>query len=169
MTNTRDLIYCIKLLHTIRQEKVLAQTFPLSPPLAENPCEILYFFKDLGVGGRPTILGVTFGSEFSGVGPETLEKQGQKIHRENLMNNLQRNVPKILVGPKWKFNPSPLCRHSCTRVRGTPCRAARVAADFLRILGFFRCGSGIALHPPYKALSHLSPLNGQECRTSSCL
>ena len=28
------------------------------------------------------------------------------------------------------------------------CRATRVAADFLRILGFFRCSSNIALHPP---------------------
>ena len=28
------------------------------------------------------------------------------------------------------------------------CRATRVAADFLRILGVFRCSSGIALHPP---------------------
>ena len=49
------------------------------------------------------------------------------------------------------------------------CRATSVAADFLRILGFFRCSSSIALHPPKKALSHLSPLNCQECRTSSCL
>ena len=28
------------------------------------------------------------------------------------------------------------------------CRATRVAADFLRILGFFRCSSSIALPPP---------------------
>ena len=28
------------------------------------------------------------------------------------------------------------------------CRATRVAAHFLRILGFFRCSSSIALHPP---------------------
>ena len=28
------------------------------------------------------------------------------------------------------------------------CRATRVAADFLRILGFWRCSSSIALHPP---------------------
>ena len=28
------------------------------------------------------------------------------------------------------------------------CRTTRVAADFLRILGFFRCSSGIALNPP---------------------
>ena len=31
---------------------------------------------------------------------------------------------------------------------GTPCRATRVAADFLRILRFFRCSRGVALHPP---------------------
>ena len=35
--------------------------------------------------------------------------------------------------------------HTCA---GTPCRATRVAADFLRILGFFRRSSSIALHPP---------------------
>ena len=28
------------------------------------------------------------------------------------------------------------------------CRPTRVAADFLRILGCFRCSSSIALHPP---------------------
>ena len=37
--------------------------------------------------------------------------------------------------------------HTCA---GTSCRATRVAADFLRILGFFRCSSSIALHPPPK-------------------
>ena len=30
------------------------------------------------------------------------------------------------------------------------CRVARVAASFLRILGFFKCSSSIALHPPLK-------------------
>ena len=30
------------------------------------------------------------------------------------------------------------------------CRATRVTADLLKILGFFRCSSGIALHPPQK-------------------
>ena len=48
-------------------------------------------------------------------------------------------------------------------------RYTRFAADFLRILGLSRCGSGIALHPPKKALSHLSSFNCQGCRTSSCL
>ena len=37
--------------------------------------------------------------------------------------------------------------HTCA---GSPCRATRVAADFLRILVFFRCSSSIALHPPVK-------------------
>ena len=36
-------------------------------------------------------------------------------------------------------------------------------------MGFFRCSGSIALHLPWKALSHLSPFNCQECRTSSCL
>ena len=35
-------------------------------------------------------------------------------------------------------------------VCGDPCRATRVAADFLRILGFCGCSSNIALHPPLK-------------------
>ena len=41
------------------------------------------------------------------------------------------------------------------------CHATCIAADFLRILRFFRCSSSIALHPPEKALLHLSPLNCQ--------
>ena len=74
----------------------------------------------------------------------------------NRESELQRS--QIMVAHVWG---DPLSRYTC--------RATHVAADFLRIQGFFRCSSSIALHPSYKAVSHLSPLNGQECRTSSCL
>ena len=39
------------------------------------------FFKHLGVGGMPMIWGINFGSELSGGGPETLEKQDRKNRR----------------------------------------------------------------------------------------
>ena len=47
------------------------------------------------------------------------------------------------------YPPPSIVAHVC----GDPlsrytCRATRVAADILRILGFFRCSSSIALHPP---------------------
>ena len=60
----------------------------------------------------------------------------------------------FLAGPKFGQN-----QHSCTNVRGPP----------VALLGFLRCSSGVALHTPWKALSHLSPFNCQACRTSSCL
>ena len=55
------------------------------------------------------------------------------------------------TGPFWSMFLPTIVAHAC----GDPlsrytCRATRVAADFLRILGFFRCSSSIALHPPLK-------------------
>ena len=51
--------------------------------------------------------------------------------------------------PAPHSGPRAIVAHVC----GDPlsrytCRATRVAADFLRIVGFFRCSSSIALHPP---------------------
>ena len=69
--------------------------------------------------------------------------------------------------------PTPLCVHSCTRVRGPP--VALYVSRYTyrsRFPQFLMCSSGIALHLPLKALlrlSRLSPFNCQGRRTSSFL
>ena len=40
-------------------------------------------------------------------------------------------------------------------IAGTPCRATRVATDFLDFIAFCRCSSGVALHPLKILVSHL--------------
>ena len=42
-------------------------------------------------------------------------------------------------------------------IAGTPCRATRVAADFLDFIAFCRCSSGVAPHPLKILVSHLPP------------
>ena len=42
-------------------------------------------------------------------------------------------------------------------IAGTPCRATRVAADFLDFIAFCRCSSGVAPHPLKIFVSHLPP------------
>ena len=63
--------------------------------------------------------------------------------------------------------PEALVAHDC----GYPlsrytCRATRVAADFLDLIAFCRCSTGVALHPLRILVSHLSPppIPGR-CRT----
>ena len=46
-----------------------------------------------------------------------------------------------------------LVAHDC----GCPCRATRVAADFLDFIAFCRCSTGVALHPLKILVSHLPP------------
>ena len=60
----------------------------------------------------------------------------------------------------------PIVAHVCAgdALSRYTCRATRLAADFLRSLGF----SGVAAVSRYTPPTGL-PLNGQECRTSSCL
>ena len=43
---------------------------------------------------------------------------------------------------------SPDSRESCESIRTNHATTPAAAADFLRMLGFSRCSSGIALHPP---------------------
>ena len=48
------------------------------------------------------------------------------------------------------------CRSQLHTIAGTPCRATRVAADFLDFIAFCRCSTGVALHPLEILVSHLS-------------
>ena len=50
-------------------------------------------------------------------------------------------------------------------IAGTPCRATRVAADFLDFVAFCRCSTGVALHPLKILVSHLAPPCPGRCRT----
>ena len=50
-------------------------------------------------------------------------------------------------------------------IAGTPCRATRVAADFLDFIAFCRCSTGVALHPLKILVSHLPPPCAGRCRT----
>ena len=43
-------------------------------------------------------------------------------------------------------------------IAGIPCRATRVAADFLDFIAFCRCSTGVALHALKILVSHLPPL-----------
>ena len=57
---------------------------------------------------------------------------------------------------------------------GTPCRATRVALHVSQQISseswVFSSVAAVSRYtPPEKALSHLSPLNCQQCRTSGCL
>ena len=53
---------------------------------------------------------------------------------------------------------------SCTRLRVPPCRATRVAPNFLDFIAFCRCSTGVALHP-LKLGCRTSPPCAGRCRT----
>ena len=56
------------------------------------------------------------------------------------------------VALQWgKPQQSAIVAHMCgDSLSHCTCRVTRVAADFLRILGVFRCSNSIVLHPPLK-------------------